>query len=140
MELKDRLAELRRSRGYSLRDLREQIEQRTGEKMAISYLSALERVGRTPSVESLTRIAAGYDMSLAELLAPLDGERPPSPSQLPQGFEAFAKKRNLSDVEKEAFLALEYRGNRPETEEEWDLLYSALNSALNVIGKRRNNE
>lgn len=133
MELKDRLAALRRSRGYSLRELRERIERETGEVMAISYLSALERVGRTPSVETLARIAAGYGMTLQELLAPVAvAGRPDAPRYSPS-FDAFAAKRGLDPTEKEELWRVQYRGTRPETEEDWELLYATLNA----IGKRR---
>jgi transcriptional regulator with XRE-family HTH domain len=133
MELKDRLAGLRRSRGYTLRELRERIERETGEVMAISYLSALERVGRAPSIETLARIAAGYGMTLRELLGPVEiagGSADPgySPS-----FDSFAERRNLDATEKEELWRVQYRGARPETEADWELLYATLNA----IDKRR---
>lgn len=133
MDLKERLTSLRRSRGYSLREMRERIKLETGETMAISYLSELERLGGTPSMEMLGRIAAGYGMSLQELLAPVDlaggsGKSPYTPE-----FETFVKNRGLDPEEKEDLWRVVYRGGRPETEEDWELLYATVNA----IDKRR---
>jgi transcriptional regulator with XRE-family HTH domain len=133
MELQERLAELRRSRGYSLRELRERIQQGTGEVMAISYLSALERVGRTPSIDTLARMAAGYGMTVQELLEPVAIAGGSDEPRYSASFDTFAARRNLDASEKEELWRIQYRGDRPETEEEWDLLYAALNT----IGKLR---
>lgn len=128
MELKARLATLRRERGYSLRELRQRIEDRTGEQMAISYLSALERVGRAPSIEALGRIAAGYDMSLTELLAPTDLRTDAgNTSALPPGLERIVRERDLSGQDVAELSRIEFRGRRPRTEQEWELILSALN-------------
>lgn len=133
MELKERLAELRRSREYTLRELRERIERETGEVMAISYLSALERVGRTPSIETLARIAAGYGMTVQELLEPVEIWGRPKDTRYSLSFDAFAARRNLDVTEKEELWRIQYRGTRPETEEDWELLFATLNA----IDKRR---
>jgi transcriptional regulator with XRE-family HTH domain len=133
MELNERLAALRRSRGYSLRELRERIERETGETMAISYLSELERLDGTPSVDVLTRIAGGYGMTLRELLEPVTLDVAPSGPNYSPVFQAFANNRNLNETEKEELWRVVYRGNRPETEEDWELLYATLNA----IDKRR---
>lgn len=128
MDLTERLANLRRERGYSLRELRQRIEDRTGEQVAISYLSALERIGRAPSIESLGRIAAGYDMSLTELLAPTDlGPDTVSPATLPPGLAKVARDRGLTDRDLVDLSVIEFRGRRPQTEQEWELILSALN-------------
>lgn len=123
MELKDRLATLRRSRGYSLRELRERIEKQTGEKMAVSYLSSLERLGGSPTMEALTRIAAGYDMSVKDLLEPVEGYGSPS---YPQTLVDFARDRDLDDDWIETLARIQYRGNRPDSPEEWEAIYGVL--------------
>jgi transcriptional regulator with XRE-family HTH domain len=126
MQLKDRLAELRRARGLSLRELRERIEARTGEQMAISYLSALERVGRAPSIDSLSKIAAGYDMSLSELLAPTELVTDVPLFELPPGLEAVKKRWGLSDRDVMELTTIQFRGRRPESEREWESLLALL--------------
>jgi transcriptional regulator with XRE-family HTH domain len=134
MELKDRLVELRKSYELTLRQLRDRIMAATGDDMSISYLSALERVNRTPSIETLAKIAAGYGISVQDLLGPVDlvspAAKPPAHSP---SFESFAQKRGLTATEMEELWRIEYRGSRPESEEDWDLLYSTLNA----INRRR---
>ena len=67
-DLHERLAALRRERGYSLREMQRRIEEQTGERVAISYLSKLERGQVTPRIDTLCRIAAGYGVSPKALL------------------------------------------------------------------------
>jgi transcriptional regulator with XRE-family HTH domain len=133
MDLKERLAQLRSSYGYSLRELRERIERETGDVMAISYLSALERVERTPSIDTLSRIAAGYGMTLQELLGPVGIASEPEAPRYSPSFDAFARNRNLDASDREDLWRIQYRGARPETEDDWDLLYLTLNK----IGRGR---
>lgn len=132
MELRERLAQLRRSHGFTLRDVRERIEAATGERMAISYLSALERVERAPSIETLSRIAAGYGITLQELLKAVGSDKLGSPAPYPEGLQAAARKRNLTAAEMEDVVNIQYRGRRPETEAEWD----AVLSVLSLLGDR----
>lgn len=127
MELKDRLAELRRERGYTLRELRDRIERETGERMAFSYLSSLERLGGTPSIDTLMQIAAGYGLSLQALLAPVafadrlaDGRYPPS-------LEEFANQQNLDGDWLDTLASIQFRGERPSTAAEWGAIYGVLN-------------
>jgi transcriptional regulator with XRE-family HTH domain len=94
--------------------------------MAISYLSALERVERTPSIDTLTRIAAGYGMTIQELLGPVGSELKSNPASHSDSLEAVAKRRGLTNAEKEGLLQLQYRGRRPETEDEWEAILSVL--------------
>lgn len=135
MRLCDRLAELRRESGITLRVLRERIEERTGEKLSVSYLSELERTDTYPSVETLARMARGYDLTLQELLAPVDfvegatGERAHS-AGYPQGLRTLQEDGRI-DAEWAASLSrIEFRGHRPETEAEWVAIYGVLKALL----------
>jgi transcriptional regulator with XRE-family HTH domain len=131
VELKDRLAALRRERGLSLRQLREQIETKTAERIAVSYLSSLERLDATPSVEVLTKIAAGYGMTVQELLAPVDFTGESQPGDLPSGLQEFARANpNLSADQIHSLARVEFRGARPETAAEWEQLYKVLDALL----------
>lgn len=56
------LSDLRRNRGWSLRELSE----RSG--LSVPYLSELERGRKAPSPEALGSLAAAYSLSLAGLL------------------------------------------------------------------------
>jgi transcriptional regulator with XRE-family HTH domain len=133
MELRDRLATLRKERGYSLRELRGRIERETGEKMAISYLSSLERVGGAPSIETLTHIAAGYGLSVNALLAPVDLTGELSEDRYPQSLLDFVRTRGLDEDWLDALSSVQYRGERPDTEEEWAAVYGVLN----LLSQRR---
>lgn len=126
MELKERLADLRRARGYTLRQLRDRIEERTGERMSVSYLSELERLAATPSVEALTRIANGYDLSLQELLAPVDFGDDSQQNSYPASLKEFVTRRGLDPAWLETLSRIEYRGKRPESADEWEVIYSVL--------------
>lgn len=126
MELKERLARLRNERGYSLRELRDRIEHATSERLAISYLSELERTGGTPSVDKLARIAAGYEMTLQELIAPVAFNEGPERLAYSEGFLEFVQARQISVEDQEALWRVEFRGERPHSVDDWDLLYLTL--------------
>lgn len=126
MLLRERLAELRKARGFTLRELRERIQDRTGERMSVSYLSELERLEMTPSVEVLTRIAMGYDMTFQDLIGPIElGDLAP-PSHYPQSLQEYARLVDISDEDLAALSRVEFRGHRPSSVDEWRLLHSTL--------------
>lgn len=126
MELKNRLTQLRRERGYTLRELRDRIERETGERMSFSYLSSLERVGRTPSIEALTHIAAGYGISVQALLAPVDFDEALASSRYPPSLLEFAGQQNLSSDWLDTLASIQFRGERPSTVTEWAAIYGVL--------------
>ncbi len=134
MELKHRLAELRRERKLTLRELRERISERTGTKLSISYLSELERLDTVPSIETLTRVAAGYDMSLYDLLAPVDSPADFSggatEAQYPAALRALMEKDQIDEEWAKTLSRIEFRGRRPGTEAEWMAIYSTLNAFI----------
>lgn len=125
MELKDRLADLRAVNGLTLRQLRERIDERTGTKMSFSYLSALERGEATPSVDVLNRIAAAYDMQVDDLLGPVAMPDAPQPHYSPSFLE-FVEKWKVPDAWKRTLWRIEYRGKRPDTVGDWELVYAAI--------------
>lgn len=135
MKLSERLAELRQSRGYTLRELRDLIEQRTGERMSVSYLSELERLEMRPSVDVLTRVANGYDISLQELLAPVDFNDGTTASAYPLSLVEFVRDRKLDSAWLDALARIEYRGQRPETPEDWETLYVVLRKIIEPKAK-----
>lgn len=133
MELKDRLAQLRRERGYTLRELRDRIERETGERMSFSYLSSLERVGGTPSIETLRQIAAGYGLSLQALLAPVDFDDRLTDGRYPQSLLDFVEREDLSRDWLDTLASIQFRGERPSTAAEW----AAIHGVLNVLPSRK---
>ena len=127
MDLKDRLTQLRRERGYTLRELRDRIERETGERMSFSYLSSLERVGRTPSIEALTHIAAGYGISVQALLAPVDFDEALADSRYPPSLLEFVEQQKLDPDWLDTLASIQFRGERPSTAAEWAAIYGVLN-------------
>lgn len=130
MKLNDRLAELRRERGLTLRDLRERVEQRTGEKLSISYLSELERTETMPSIEILIRLARAYDMTTNDLLAPVDFFEQSTDARFPESLRQFATDQHLDPDWLETLSRIEYRGRRPESLAEWQAIYSVLKLSM----------
>jgi len=143
MHLRDRLAELRRERGWTLRALRQRVQDLTGATLSISYLSELERTDALPSLEMLARLARAYDISPQDLLAPVDlpggdlasglgaekGEKD-ALAQYPPGLRALIV-RGLVTPEWAGTLArIEFRGQRPHTEDEWQAIYGLLKAFL----------
>jgi transcriptional regulator with XRE-family HTH domain len=134
MELKHRLAELRRERSITLRELRERISERTGTQLSISYLSELERLDTVPSIETLGRVAAGYDLSLYDLLAPVDSPVDFSGgvthAQYPATLRALLEKKEIDEEWARTLSRIEFRGRRPHSEAEWRAIYSTLNAFI----------
>lgn len=135
MKLSDRLAELRRERGLTLRDLRELVEQRTGEKLSISYLSELERTDTLPSIEILIRLARAYDMTTSDLLAPVDFFEESTDAQYPEGLRLLAERERLGPEWLATLSRIEYRGHRPETLAEWQAIYGVLKLSMESKSK-----
>lgn len=130
MKLHERLAELRREHRLTLRELRDRIEERTGVRLSISYLSELERTETGLPVETLARIARGYGISLQDLLASVDFVEEPTDAQYPTGLRALADKEGLDPDWLAALARVEFRGRRPATEDEWRAIYAMLKAFL----------
>jgi transcriptional regulator with XRE-family HTH domain len=130
MKLHERLAELRREHQITLRELRDRIQERTGTKLSISYLSELERTESAPPVETLARIAGGYGITLPDLLASVDFFEPPTGAQYPAGLRALADKEGLDPDWLAALARIEFRGHRPQTEDEWRAIYAMLKAFI----------
>jgi XRE family transcriptional regulator, regulator of sulfur utilization len=137
MKLNDRLRELRKERSLTLRELQDFIEERTGEKLSISYLSELERKEAMPSVETLARVAGGYGISLQDLLAPVDFYEVDSVAGYPKGLLKFKEKRQIEDDWVDTLARIEFRGQRPETDDEWLAVYSMLKAFIEPKLKKR---
>lgn len=135
VKLKDRLAELRRQRGLTLRELRERIEQQADAQLSISYLSELERVDTMPSIEILLRIAQGYGISLHDLLAPVDFFETATEAQYPESLREFAREEDLSPEWVEALSRIEFRGQRPESVSQWRAIYSVLKLSMEMTDR-----
>jgi len=149
MQLKDRLGELRRERGLTLRALRERVLERTGAVLSISYLSELERTDALPSLETLARLARAYDLSPQDLLAPVDlpagdparGDAGGGDTlaQYPPGLRALIVQGTVTPEWAGALARIEFRGQRPRSEDEWQAIYGLLKAFLDpaTVGEAR---
>ncbi len=140
MQLRDRLAELRRDHGLTLRALRERVLERTGAVLSISYLSELERTDALPSLETLARLARAYDISPQDLLASVDlpagdqalgeGKGGDVLARYPSGLRTLIERGAVSPEWAEALARIEFRGQRPRSEDEWQAIYGLLKAFL----------
>jgi len=149
MQLKDRLGELRRERGLTLRALRERVLARTGAVLSISYLSELERTDALPSLETLARLARAYDLSPQDLLAPVDlpagdparGDAGGGDTlaQYPPGLRALIVRGTVTPEWAGALARIEFRGQRPRSEDEWQAIHGLLKAFLDpaTVGEAR---
>jgi transcriptional regulator with XRE-family HTH domain len=137
MDLKERLRTLRAERGYSLRELSERIERETGERMSFSYLSELERLGGTPSIDVLTKIAAGYGLSVQALLAPVGMTGNLSDDRYPPGLLEFANAAKLDADWLDTLASVQFRGERPATAEEWKAVFNVLDGVINLMASQK---
>jgi transcriptional regulator with XRE-family HTH domain len=117
----------------TLRELRGRIEERTGARLSISYLSELERVETAPPIETLARVSQGYGISLQDLLDPVDFLEAFDSDPLaryPSGLRAFAQKEALDPEWLRTLARVEFRGRRPEREDEWRAIYAMLKALI----------
>jgi transcriptional regulator with XRE-family HTH domain len=137
MKLHERLAELRRDAGLTLRELREQIERHTGERLSVSYLSELERTENIPPLETLARIAQGYGLTLADLVDPVDLFDERTEASYPKSLRDFIAQHGLDPEWATALSRIEFRGQRPDSDSEWQAIYGMLRAFLEPKAQRK---
>jgi len=114
MKLHDRLKEVRKARGMTLL----QVKDRTG--LSVSYVSDLER-GRTsnPTMDTMEKLAVSYGMNLPDLVGGVEGWGATTTAALPPGLETLVERGEIDTGWAQDLSRLEFRGKRPQTEEEW---------------------
>ena len=112
--------------GTRVRALREQqhyTQQELADRIGISraYLSQIEQ-GR----------AKNLSLRLAERLSTeLGTELPPRETVLVDPtLRAFVEEQSLPDADAQMLAGLEYRGQRPQSKEQWRLLYNLIKTTL----------
>lgn len=128
MKLHDRLRELRTARSLTLKGLAE----RTG--LSVSYLSDIERGRTTPSLATLESLASALEMTVIDFLTGVDFAGESTNASLPPGLAEL-----LEDEEYQGKITPEWaamlgkiqlRGKRPQTKEDWLILYLQLKRIL----------
>lgn len=128
MTLAERLRELRAQQGWRLKDLSE----KSG--LSVPYLSDLERGRTNPSLDTLQTLAGSYNLSVNDLLAPVDfyGER--TEASLPKGLaDLIADPQLGAEITPEwqrTLARIELRGKRPESKRDWYEIYLHLKRVL----------
>jgi transcriptional regulator with XRE-family HTH domain len=123
-EIGKRIKKRRLDAGLSLSQLAADAE------VSKSYLSRLESEEgeMRPSGKTLYRIAGALGTTMSDLL-----EREvlvDDPIDLPPSLAKFAAKRNLTPREKKMLAQINFRGRHPETEDDWEFLWTAIQRSV----------
>jgi|SRR6476646_1532472 len=95
-----------------------------------SYLWKLERDEDEvrPSGKSLYRIANALGTTMSDLLGrEILAEEP---VEIPIGLKRFAAKHRLTPPERRMLAQINFRGRRPETEDDWAFLWNAIQRSI----------
>ncbi len=128
MTLAERFRELRKERGWRLKDLAE------ATKLSVPYLSDLERGRTNPSLDTLRTIANAFELSVHDLMQPVEfyGER--TRAALPRGLSELLADETLgaeiSPDWVETLSRIELRGKRPQDKRDWYEIYLHLKRVL----------
>ena len=101
------------------REAEEITQAELAEKVGVSreYISQIESGTRT-NLSSRVRLRLMQVLGLSD--------EPLEPAELPPGLEAFAHEARLPDADVRALASIELRGMRPETPDEWRMVYQLL--------------
>lgn len=119
------LRALRKKHKYTLADVGERVE------LSVSFLSDIERGRTRPSLETLTKLAGCYEISINELLGGVDAETLEQRRVYPPGFEEFSREVNVEPELVDLLMKVERRAKtRAETKEQWKQYYYSLKAIL----------
>lgn len=124
MKLGERLREIRQGLALTLL----QVSQAT--TLSVSYLSDVERGRTTPSLETLEKLAACYQMPLGKLMASVDGWNSEPVYELAPGLEELVQQHVIDLATARELSRIQLRGKRPQTAEEWRELYAHLRTLM----------
>ena len=128
MTLHERLKEMRRARGLTLKELAARSH------LSVSYLSDLERGRTTPPLPTLETLAVALEMTVLDLLTGVEFAGEQTNAGLAPGLAEL-----LDDPEYRPELTQEWvqllgkiqlRGKRPQSKREWLELYLHLKRVL----------
>jgi transcriptional regulator with XRE-family HTH domain len=130
MALADQIRKHRIEQGLSLSELARR------SKISKGYLSQLENkiLGPRPSADILYSIAFALGTSIGILLEKEDAEINGDSTDIPEGLRNFASTEQLSEEEIRMLARIEFRGNRPSTDDDWKFLYEAIKRSVHSSG------
>lgn len=112
----------RERRGMSLTDL----SRISG--VSRGYLHLIEKGEQNPSQDKLVAIANALGVMVAELIGEV--ERGEELLDIPESLRIFAEANDLPSADVAMLSKINYRGKRPETSQEWKILYSVIKGTL----------
>ncbi len=128
MKLNERMKELRNERQLTLKELAELSE------LSVSYLSDIERGRTVPTLNTLETIATALNVSVIDLLSGVDFAGEQTEASLPQGLVELKRDPTYGDQITpewvETLSKIQMRGKRPETKDDWLMLFLQLKKIL----------
>lgn len=92
------------------------------------YLHLIEKGEQNPSQDKLAAIAKALGVMVAELIGEVkSGEEL---LDIPDSLRIFAEANDLPSADVAMLSKINYRGNKPETPQEWKILYSVIKGTL----------
>ena len=130
MQLGDRIRELRKQKGETLKNISDE----TG--LSVSYLSDIERCRTNPSLQTLQTIADYFDITITDLLYGVEFAGEMTEKAMPPGLSELMNdedwKNEIDDAWVELLLKINLRGTRPQNKKQWLELYLSLKRILNT--------
>jgi transcriptional regulator with XRE-family HTH domain len=119
--------EIRRRREESERSI-SQLAEDAG--ISKGYLWKLERgdVEVRPSAETLYKIARALGTSMSALIG--KGVLVDDPVEIPAVLHSFAVREELGEREEAMLAQINFRGKRPEREEDWAFIWNAIKRSV----------
>lgn len=128
MKLCERLREMRKERGLRLKDIA------VVTKLSMPYLSDLERGRTNPSLDTLIVLARSYNLSLKDLLEPVEfggiGSGVPLPNGLADLYNDPVMGAQLTPEWVHTLSRIELRGKRPQSKQDWFEIFLHLKRIL----------
>lgn len=94
----------------------------------------MERDVVNPSVDTLRKVAAAYNISVKDLISGVEGLGESSNTNYPEGFQEFLEQYEtwykINDDWKESLLKVNFRGRQPTSPTAWLELYFYLRRIL----------
>jgi len=120
-----KLRAIRKHHGYTLAD----VGARTG--LSVSFLSDVERGRTRPSLDTLEKLAACYQVTIEDLLGGIDADALSANREYPPGFEEFLSETEVEPELVDLLMKVERRAKqRAQTKEDWMQYYYSLKAIL----------
>lgn len=128
MKLHERLKELRTERQLTLKELAERTE------LSVSYLSDIERGRTVPTLATLETLANALAVTVLDFLSGVDFAGQVTDASLPAGLAELRDDptygSQLTTEWIETLSKIQMRGKRPETKDDWLMLFLQLKRIL----------